>query len=569
MFIRNLSVVGKLVTLILSGLLLLAGIGIMSFSYLNRMASSTEEIYSQQLLPVKWVNEARAYNQGIEGSSYRFMLLLNKADIQRVVDENNVRVKNLEAIVENLSRISNDSFEKERIAIITEKLKVFKEDLATFMGMVQNGKKDEALIFYSSIVSTPQNMMNNSFIELAEYYSESADTVYQNVHKEMDDAILYISSLSILAILLSFGIGFLIMRLILRPIRELERLMEEASSGNLNIEGQYRSKDELGRLMLSFNRMIHSIKEVVLQVNASAKQVASSSEELNYGAKQAGDSSEAITLSAQELAAGAEKQVMAVVEGMEIAGQLASGAERVSEIVRGLSESAGQTASTASEGLTDIQAATEKMKGIHANVNNLAEVIQQLDKQSAEIGQVAALISTIASQTNLLALNAGIEAARAGEHGRGFSVVAAEIRKLAEQASSSAQQVTEMVQSIQEQTGQAVESAKSTTIAVDEGLQAVGSAGASFDQIEASIAYVAEGVERVKSDVQTMSEGTGQIVDRIRHIAQVADAAQFGTQDVSASTEEQLAAMEEITASAAHLTHMAYELEKAVNRFKV
>jgi methyl-accepting chemotaxis protein len=566
---HNLSVAGKLVALVLSSLILLAGIGIMSFSYLNEMSSSTEQIYHQQLLPVKWVNEARANSQGIEGNSYRFMLLNNKADIQRGIDENAERVKNLEMIVSNLSKISVDSFEMERLTLIQEKLNLFRLELHNFTEMIKAGKNDEALMYYSSIVSTPQNMLNNNFIELADYYSKSADSVYMQVEQDMNDAILYITFLSILALFVSSGIGYLVTRLILRPIREMQRLMEEASGGNLNVEGRYQSKDELGRLMNSFNMMIFSIKEVVRQVNGSAAQVASSSEDLNISAKQAGESSEAITLSAQELAAGAEKQVYAVIEGIEIVGQLASGAERVSATVGSLSETACQTAATVSEGLADIQSATGKMKGIHTNVNSLAEVIEQLDKQSAQIGQVAALISTIAAQTNLLALNAGIEAARAGEHGRGFSVVAAEIRKLAEQVSNSAYQVTEMVESIQEQTAQAVESAQSTSSAVDEGLRAVGSAGASFDRIELSIASVAAGVEQVKSDIQSISKGTGQIVERIRNIAYVAETAQSGTQNVSASTEEQLAAMEEITASATQLTHMAHELRGTVNRFKI
>ncbi|BCJ86548.1 hypothetical protein skT53_15330 [Effusibacillus dendaii] len=221
------------------------------------------------------------------------------------------------------------------------------------------------------------------------------------------------------------------------------------------------------------------------------------------------------------------------------------------------------------EGNQAIRTAISQMNSIQNTVSGLAKVITGLGERSQEIGQIVEAITSIASQTNLLALNAAIEAARAGEHGRGFAVVADEVRKLAEQSSISAQQISELIATIQEETNKAVESMERGTKEVSEGITAVNLAGESFEQIGHSITDVSSQMQEVSAASKQMSTNSQQVIKSIDTISEITESTAAGAQNVSAASEEQLATMEEITASANALAQMAEELQKIVMKFKV
>jgi methyl-accepting chemotaxis protein len=209
------------------------------------------------------------------------------------------------------------------------------------------------------------------------------------------------------------------------------------------------------------------------------------------------------------------------------------------------------------------------MSSISNTVNDLAKVIKGLGDRSQEIGQIVEVITGIAQQTNLLALNAAIEAARAGEHGRGFAVVADEVRKLAEQSAESAQQITNLIGTIQADTSTAVNVMDSTIQEVSSGIGVVNTAGEAFNRIENLINTVAKQIQEVSAASQQMSVGAMQVVKAIDEISDVSEKTAAGTQNVSAAAQEQLASMEEISASSSSLSKMATELQTLVSRFKV
>ncbi len=175
--------------------------------------------------------------------------------------------------------------------------------------------------------------------------------------------------------------------------------------------------------------------------------------------------------------------------------------------------------------------------------------MNQLAVTSREIGQIIEVITQISQQTNLLSLNASIEAARAGEHGRGFAVVAGEVKKLAEQSSNSAGQITELVNAIRDEIDKAQQSMQSATDEVTVGIKVVHTAGGLFSEIERFVNEVSSQVQEVSAAAEQISVGTVQVVQSIEEIASVAQATASGSQNVSAATQEQLASMEQISSS--------------------
>jgi methyl-accepting chemotaxis protein len=271
----------------------------------------------------------------------------------------------------------------------------------------------------------------------------------------------------------------------------------------------------------------------------------------------------------QQVATGVDQQVKSVEETSKTISEMSIGIQQIATNAQDVSQTALEASEGAKAGGQVITNAIQQMNFINENVTGLESVITGLGESSEEIGKIIDVITGISDQTNLLALNAAIEAARAGEHGKGFAVVADEVKKLAEQSSNSAKQISQLVLKIQNETKTAVQTMESTSKEVNEGIGVVNTAGQAFSLIETSIEAVNVQIQDVSSAVQQMAAGSEQMVSSMSLIIKVAEESASGTQEVSAATEEQLASMEEITASAQTLSNMAEELQLLISRFKV
>ncbi|HCX52586.1 MAG TPA: methyl-accepting chemotaxis protein, partial [Bacillus sp. (in: Bacteria)] len=164
---------------------------------------------------------------------------------------------------------------------------------------------------------------------------------------------------------------------------------------------------------------------------------------------------------------------------------------------------------------------------------------------------------------------AAIEAARAGEQGKGFAVVSEEVRKLAEESSTSALRISDLIVRIQEETNKAVDFMQFTTNEVKTGINNVNGAGESFEKIQQSVKEVSLQINEVSSSVEQMVGGADQLSKTMEQIIEISLSTAEGTQNISAATEEQLASMQEIAASTITLSKMAEDLHEQTSVFKV
>jgi methyl-accepting chemotaxis protein len=195
--------------------------------------------------------------------------------------------------------------------------------------------------------------------------------------------------------------------------------------------------------------------------------------------------------------------------------------------------------------------------------------VRNLGNRSNEIGRIVEVITGIADQTNLLALNAAIEAARAGEQGRGFAVVAEEVRKLAEQSRTAAEQISGLIGEIQNDTNNAVTTMDAGGREVAAGTEAVEKAGAAFAAIANAVQGMVARIQEVSAATQSLAAGSQQAVKAVESIAAITEEAAAGSQEVGASAQEQSASVQEIASSSESLAQMAQELQRAVAEFSI
>jgi methyl-accepting chemotaxis protein len=324
--------------------------------------------------------------------------------------------------------------------------------------------------------------------------------------------------------------------------RALELLMEvdPVSKGDLTIRAKV-TPDEVGTIADSYNSIIRSLRQLVLDVQGATETVA-----------QTASSNEA---SVQQLSQEARRQMTTITEALL---QVQATVESVQGVTtRALEAEQGVQLATAAimDGDTAMNKTVEGISAIRETVSETAKKVKRLGEASQKISKVVNLINGFAAQTNLLALNAAIEAARAGEEGRGFAVVAEEVRSLAQQSSAATEEIGQLVEEIQTQTSEVVLAMEAGTEQVVEGTQLVEETRAKLNEITSVSATINRLIGEISEATAVQTQAYETVSQTMEQVAAIAD-------DSSKQSDH-------VAESFARLLNVADALKVSVAQFKV
>lgn len=379
------------------------------------------------------------------------------------------------------------------------------------------------------------------------------------------DLVGYVSS----QVLIGLVAAVVLSRYFTKNLLDLAAASAVISQGDLTRKVEVHSHDEVGDVARSFNAMLQNLLTIVTEVRAVSGQIFESAQSLSATAQEMNATTEEISSTMQNIAKGAEGTADMVNKTSSITRELATSIEEISEKARfaaRASKDAGERA----------RQAGEMMEGSSRTV---AELVSRIDRSTAtvegfrdralRINESVEFITHIAQQTHLLALNATIEAARAGEHGRGFSVVAEEIRKLADSSRRFADQISKLAKEINSQSTEVIGSMNDSTQAAREGKAVMLQARTSIDAMVQSVLTSMERIEAISALTTAQSKGADGLVRAIEEISKIAEDNAAGTEEASAATEEQTASMQEMSASAQELAKASDTLKDLIAVFKV
>ncbi|MHC5350449.1 methyl-accepting chemotaxis protein [Metapseudomonas furukawaii] len=546
LFLKRLSIGAKL--LVLPGLFVLALLIVSGMAYrgLAKQQAVIEEIDQLRFQQYRQVLETSAASQAAMVGAYATVARIlesngsaSSEELESYLEDMQASVDDMRAGLDRLARETGLGEEEkalyraveEQAGVVGEGLSEFKRtalddqlQAASLLGRVRaeyNGLQGQ----FNRLLGLQAELTSGAFAE--------AGTMQRQVSKMLIGVLLTASTLALLVSLLLRG-------QIVRSIREIEQASIRLRDGDLTRRVRVIGRDEIAHTAQAFNELIDSFQQAMRQVASVAASVGASAEELVGASARVAESSTA--------QAGAVGAVSMTIE------QMSDGIAAISSHAENLRSSAEASLHGAEDGHLALSRLLEKIDSVRHAFSAIRGSVGDFVESTTAITASITQVKDLSAQTNLLALNAAIEAARAGESGRGFSVVADEVRTLAQRSALAANSINELTAKLEGQSEIVDEALRAGTVALEDSGRLLIELESTLQQAAELVGDSTRGVDQIADAVRVQSEGGRDIASNVERIARMA-----GEGDAIAHR---------VSSAVISLRELSEELNLAVSRFR-
>ncbi|MCC5912683.1 MAG: CZB domain-containing protein [Clostridiaceae bacterium] len=440
--------------------------------------------------------------------------------------------------------------------------------------LFESGNIEEARRVFESQTQPAVSQVQYYLAELQEVERQTANLLIQEIEALQARIFIINIVLIILAVLGAIGIALILNKQIAVPIVKLSGIMDKLAAYDLtdneddDVKKYRNRKDEIGVITRALETAQKNFLHLIKTITDQSEHVASSSEELTATTQQSTMAVEEVARAIEEIAKAANHQAKDTEGGVLKTEELSKLIEKDLEDMAQINKATEELTSLKNEGIHTIKNLIHKTQNSDKAIKTIYQSTIDTDESVGKIGEASELIQRIAEQTNLLALNAAIEAARAGEAGRGFSVVAEEIRKLAEESSNSVQLINGMLENLQKNSKDTISVMRDVLSIIKEQVGSVEVTEGKFDDIAEEVEIIKAIVTESMRSIEDMAKKKDEMGAIMESLAAIAEENAASTEETSASVEEQAASMIEIANASESLARLSEEMQESTAKFK-
>lgn len=473
--------------------------------------------------------------------------------------------------LENLYVLSNKGG-KERIIVLTGEDNDFDQDYAFSDEMKQALSEDKMV--KSDIYHDSYGTHKSVFLPIKDSGGELTGILGIDLDASIVPATtkkltIYITVASAIVLIGGLLFSFMMGRRIAKPARSLMESANRIADGDLTGMVEVQSKDEIGQLAASFQKMQGRIKELISKISHSSSEVSKMSSQLRTVTNESSQSAQQVSEAMTNMSEGINDSVANITDCTRSVAEIDTQIEGVTKEVDEMKSVSSDVQEQSESGQKLVNHVLDHLNLLHDKMTNSKQAAEELQSHSTEIESVISIITDISAQTNLLALNASIEAARVGEEGKGFAVVADEVRKLAEQSADAAKTVSDLVIGTQENSQRVLESVEESSKAVEEGREQMEGTSQNFAVIYDGVSQFARRTNNLLESINQVERAYQTISTSIEQISVVSEEQAASSQEVAAATEQQSAGMQQISSAIEQLSDMSDDLAQMVSTFKI
>ncbi|MER2079785.1 methyl-accepting chemotaxis protein [Psychrobacillus psychrotolerans] len=368
-------------------------------------------------------------------------------------------------------------------------------------------------------------------------------------------------------IIISSLVFYLAIRRKINTLKEVAEASIKIADGHVYVTNLHESNDEIGQLAFAFNKMSQQLHTLVEKTKNTSEQLLDSATNLSAISEETSASSEEVGRAITEIATGTQEQAHDLEDISRRVDLLSDSIETMGKQSKVMYDITKHAEQVSSEGLEIVHQLQQSNTNSLAASQEVSYEVKSLNGKINQITQVMETIETIAEQTNLLALNASIEAARAGEYGRGFSVVADEIRKLAEQSKNATHQVQGVVSAIVTETTKTVETVEGTMKTANKLNDDVVLTQSKFVQMSDSVKQITKSIMAVEKEMDAMTSYKRLMSEGIESASSVSEQTAASVQEIASSIDEQIKAIADVAIASEKLTELNRELNSLMERY--